>query len=133
MINKRKLDEMVNEATYEPVKLCARPFEEYCVTPFYQEHVCGFVSKFWMPGLLAEYLYEDCYYEDIETLKANLDYINSVMAQKQFYETWADITVKNLLENIERQKERAAKSEEIPTEDSYNDDLGELIDAIIEK
>ena len=139
MINKRKLDELIQEATYKPVKLCARSYEKYCVTPFYQEHVCGFVSEFWMPDLLAEYLYEDCYYEDIETLKANLDYINSAMSQKQFYETWTDITLEMALKNIEQQKERAAKREEIPTEHSYDDDneinydLGELLDKAIEK
>ena len=133
MINKRKLDELIQEATCEPEKHCAYQFDEYCSNPKYQEHVCGYVSECVIPYFLAEYLYEDCYYEDIETLKANLDYINSAMSQKQFYETWIDITVKNILENIERQKERAAKREAIPTEDSYNDDLGELIDEATEK
>ena len=133
MINERKLDEVIGRATYEPEKHCAYPFEEYCSNPKYQKHVCKYVSKCLMPDFLAEYLYEDCYYDDIETVKSNLNYINSAMPQQQFYETWIDITMEMILENIEEQRKEADEREAILTENLSDDDLGELIDGATEK
>lgn len=130
MINERKLDEVIGRAVCEPERHCAYQPEEYCSNPKYQEHVCGYVSKYWMPYLLAEYLYKDCYYDDIETVKANLDYVNSVMPQQQFYETWTDVTLEMVIEEIEQLKKDAAKREQILTENHYPDELDELFDQI---
>ena len=127
MINKRKLDEVIQIAIHEPEKHCAYSFEEYRITPFYQEHVCGYVRECWMPYLLAEYLYEDCYYEDIETVKCNLNYINSIMPKVQFYETWVEITLEMIFEGIEVQKKDAAEKEAILKE-SFSDIADFILD-----
>ena len=123
MINKRKLDEVIERATYNPEEHCAYTFEEYCTTPFYQEHVCGYVRDCLMPDILAEYLYEDCYYDDIETVKANLNYINLTMPKIQFYENWVDMTLEMIIEQIEVHTKKAAEKE---MKDNEIDDLEEF-------
>ena len=140
MINKRKLDEVIQKATYNPERDCAYTFEEYSQTPFMQEHVCDYVSKFWMPYVLVTYLYNDCYYDDIETVQANLDYINQTMPTVQFYHTWKNMTMDMILEEIEEYKDKEAKKQAEPAarsydddivnleQYSYDDDLGDLID-----
>ena len=84
MFNKRKLDQVIEHATDEPQEHCAYSYEEYSSDPDCQEHVCGYVRNFRMPYLLAKYLYKDCYYDDIETVKANLTYINLAMKKNYF-------------------------------------------------
>ena len=125
MINKRKLDEVIATATYNPEEHCAYSFEEYLTTPFYQEHVCDYVGECWMPRLLANYLYEDCYYEDIETVKANLDYINLVMPKNRLYEKWVDMTLDMIIEEIELHKNKAAENE--PEDSDDGDDFNDLM------
>ena len=132
MINKRKLDELIKIVTWDPEKQCGYTFKECCDNRDYQIHVCRFVNESWMPGLLAGYLYEDCYYEDIETVKANLDYINISMKKTFFCKDWAEIPINTILEYIEYEKEAAEKEAKL-TGDSYNDDLGELLDEATEK
>ena len=109
MINKRKLNEVIGKAIYNPERDCAYSFEEYSQTPFMQEHVCNYVSESWMKYVLATYLYNDCYYDDIETVQANLDYINQTMPTVQFYHTWKNMTMDMILEKIERYKDKEAK------------------------
>ena len=109
MYNKRKLDEVIRKAMHDPEEHCGYSGEEYCANLKYQEHVCGYVSKFWMPYLLAEYLYENCYYDDIETVKANLDYINLSIKKEQYYESWVDMTLEAILTEIEKIKEEQEK------------------------
>jgi hypothetical protein len=109
MINKRKLDEVIEAVTGNPEEHCAYTFEEYVSAPWRQEHVCGYVRNCLMPDVLADYLYKDCYYDDIETVKANLDYINSVMPHVEFYDPWVDITLEMVIEYIEMLKADEAK------------------------
>ena len=106
MINKRKLDEVIEIATDAPEEHCGYTFEDYVLEPFYQEHVCGYVRTSLMPEVLADYLYKDCYYDDLETLKANLNYVNIAMNKGQFYKKWwVDITLDTVLEKIEKRKQ----------------------------
>ena len=112
MINKRKLDEVIDIATFKPEKECGYTFEQYLYDPKCQEHVDEFVNAALMPRVLANYLYEDCYYDDIETVKANLDYINLRMKKIDTSMNWADISMEEILENIECQKEKDANKAE---------------------
>ena len=124
MINKRKLDEVIGQATYEPEEHCGYSFEDYCLNPKYQEHVCRYVRNCWMPYLLAKYLYTDCYYDDIETIKANLNYVNLEM--KKLYETWIDMNIEAILKEIEQLKEKDVQE----TESSGDDIIDPLFDDI---
>ena len=93
-----------------------------------------------MPYVLVTYLYNDCYYDDIETVQANLDYINQTMPTVQFYHTWKNMTMDMILEEIEEYKDKEAKKQAEPAarsydddivnleQYSYDDDLGDLID-----
>ena len=128
MINKRALDTVIEKATYNSERDCAYTFEEYCQTPFYQEHVCDYVRHCRMPYSLAEYLYTDCYYDDIETVQANVDYINLTMPKFKSYRTWVDMTLDMVLERIERYKDKEAKEQAEAAARSYDDDLGDLLD-----
>jgi hypothetical protein len=123
MINKRGLDKVIGDAIYAPEEDCAYTFEEYRTTPFYQEHVCGFVRDYPMPYILAEYLYKYCYYDDIETVKANLNYINLTMPKIQFYESWVDMTFEMVMKEIEVHTKKAAEKE---MKDNEKDDLEEF-------
>ena len=125
MINKRKLDELINEAIHDSEKLCGYTFEEYCAEPFYREHVCEFVCEQRMPNFLAVYLYEDCYCDDLETVKANLNYVNSVMATKSDgFKEWVAIPLNTIIERIELHKKDAAEKEAIEMADCY--DIGDI-------
>ena len=128
MINKRKLDEVIQDVTYDPERHCGYLYEEYCRTPFYQEHVCDFVRNWIMPYILAKYLYYNCYYDDIETVQANIDYINLTMPKFKSYRTWVDMTLDMLLERIEQYKDKEAKEQAEAEARSYDDDLGDLLD-----
>ncbi len=109
MINKRKLDEVIWSVTYEPERDCAYSYEEYRSTRHCQEHVCEYVRVCCMPYYLVEYLYDDCYYDDIETVQANLDYVNSTMPKVEYYDTWVDITMEMIQEEIESLKSKKAE------------------------
>ena len=108
MINKRKLNELIYKAIDSPERDCGYTYEEVCAEPFYQRHVCEYVSTCWLPLLLADYLYSDCYYNDIKLVKANVSYINSLMRKRHYREMWTDMTLESVLGNIERHKEDAA-------------------------
>ena len=100
MINKRKLDEVIQKATEDRERDCAYSVEEYWANKDYQRHVCEYVRHCCMPYLLAKYLYEDCYYNDFKTVQANLNYINSATRNEFFFETWNDITIDVIYEEI---------------------------------
>lgn len=117
MINKRKLDDVIDCATYNPEEHCAYTLEEYVLAPWRQEHVCGYVRNCLMPDVLADYLYKDCYYDDTETVKANLDYINLKMKMRQHYHKWwVDVDLETILENIQELKDYDAKEAETGTD-----------------
>ena len=119
MINKRKLDELVKLVTWEPERKCGYTFEECCKNRNYQIQVCEYVNKSWMPDLLSDYLYNHCYYDDLETVKANLKHINASMKETFFRKDWVDIPLESILEGIEKQKQ--AEEEEMEMlEDSEN-------------
>ena len=128
MINKRKLDELIDKVTDEPERQCAYSFEEYCSSPDCQAHVCGFVRNCCMPYSFAKYLYNDCYYDDVETVQANIDYVNSVMPEMVFYDTWVDMTMEMVIEGIETIKTDEAKQSAIREAEWAKDDLDALFD-----
>ena len=131
MINKRKLDELIDRVTDEPERQCAYSFEDYCSNKYYQKHVCGFVRNCCMPYSLAKYLYNDCYYDDVETVQANIDYVNSVMPEMVFYETWVDMTMELVIEEIETIKADEAKQRAIRKAECAKED--DLFDALFDE
>ena len=126
MINKRKLNEVIYKAIDSPERDCGYTYEEVCAEPFYQRHVCEYVSTCWLPLLLADYLYSDCYYNDIKLVKANVSYINTIMRKRHYHEMWTDMTLESVLEIIEQHKEDAAIKAATRGDDS------DLIDLILE-
>jgi hypothetical protein len=118
MINKRKLDEVIEKATCDRERDCAYSEDEYYTNPDYQKHVCRYVRHCCMPYCLAKYLYEDCYYDDAETVEANLDYVNSVMRNDPLYETWTDVTIKMVNEEIEELKAKELEAEKLKAEEA---------------
>jgi hypothetical protein len=109
MINKRKLDELIQVAICDTERDCGYTFEEYCMDTFYQEHVCGYVNECIMPYFLAEYIYEECYYEDFETVKANVNYVNTVMPQSKSFKTWVEMPLEFILKEIKNKKQAEKK------------------------
>ena len=129
MFNKRKLDEVIENATtaYDPEEHCGYTFEEYLAEPLYQEHVCIYVRDCLMPDVLTDYLYKDCYYDDLETVKANLYYVNFVMHKMELNKKWwIDISLETILKNIQERKDKEAKREEAKHPD-VTDDFSGLI------
>lgn len=116
MFNKRKLDELIDYGQYDPEEDCGYTFEEFLAIPEYREHVFRYVNEALMPKVLSQYLYEDCYYDDLETVRANLNYVNSAMRKRCPFMNWTDISMETILEEIEWLKNNIVKDAESSTD-----------------
>lgn len=138
MINRRQLDDLISGSQCRSERQCAyredyltwEEFEEGIEPPEDEmrervEHVDSW-SALKLEMRLADYLFEKCYYDDIDEVKANVDYVNKKVRQDNQFLGWKDIQLDTILARINEKKEEQEKKRakySIEADPSVEEDL----------
>ena len=133
MINQRKLDDLITFAPFHMERECGY-LDDYTTVEEMEKgiepdeatikhrvaHVDGLVAMV-LEERLIDYLYEECYYENLEVVKANVNYVNETVRKDGQLLGWKDIELQAVLKSIEEKEQR--KREEDEEDDSVWDTL----------
>ncbi len=75
-------------------------------------HVDGLVAMV-LEARLVDYLYEECYYENLEVVKANINYINETVRKQGNILGWKDIDLQTVLRCVKEKEEQAKEMEQV--------------------